>query len=266
MPPIVFHGRLIISCDILCQTALHIGGASTGIDIGGVDNIVVRNPVSNQPYIPGSSLRGKLRSLLERAYGLPQTQRIGRDVYIHRCDEQGTYQQCPVCVTFGVTSENFATPTRLQVRDTALEPQSAKILERMRTTDLPYTEVKWEVAIDRVTSAATPRNSERVPAGAVFAPMELVFSFYDADIAADLKRYGHLIEALTLLEDDYLGGGGSRGNGKVAFQNLRLEARSKADYQAGRPRQPVLTTPALNELVGEATQNNIRNMLSLLSE
>lgn len=235
-----FAGRAFVAGNIECLTALHIGGASTGIDIGGVDNIVVRNPLNNQPYIPGSSLRGKMRSLLERACALPFTQSIGPHVSIHRCRSAGEYADCPVCVVFGVTSdEPFAEPTRLVVRDVALEAESGARLQRLRTTELPFTEVKWEVAIDRVTSAANPRQQERVPAGAVFGPFELVFSFYDEDIARDARRFGHLVEAMRHLEDDYLGGGGSRGSGRIAFRDLRLEVRTVADYRARKVRQPL---------------------------
>ncbi len=233
-----FAGRAFVTGNIECLTALHVGGASTGIDIGGVDNIVVRNPLNNQPYIPGSSLRGKLRSLLERAHGLPLTQSIGPQVTIHRCASEQTYPTCPVCVVFGVTSdEKFATPSRLLVRDVALEPQSAERLARLKTTELPYTEVKWEVAIDRITSAANPRQQERVPAGAVFGPFELVFSFYDDDPKQDARRFGYLVEAMQLLEDDYLGGGGSRGSGRIAFTNLSLQVRTAADYRERKARR-----------------------------
>lgn len=232
-----FAGRAFITGSIECLTALHIGGASTGIDIGGVDNIVVRNPLTNEPYIPGSSLRGKMRSLLERSHGLEYTQRIGPQVAIHRCANPEQYARCPVCVVFGVTSdERFATPARLLVRDVSLEQQSAARLERLKTTELPFTEVKWEVAIDRVTSAANPRQQERVPAGAVFGPFELVFSFYD-NPSEDAARFGYVAEAMSLLEDDYLGGGGSRGSGRIAFRNLGVKVRTADDYRKRCPRR-----------------------------
>jgi len=88
-------------------------------------------------------------------------------------------------------------------------------------------EIKFEVAIDRVTSAASPRQMERVPAGAVFGPAELVYSVYEA---ADLARFVNLVEGMQLLEDDYLGGSGSRGSGKVAFTNICVSARARGSY------------------------------------
>jgi CRISPR-associated protein Csm3 len=96
------------------------------------------------------------------------------------------------------------------------------------TTDLPFTEVKWEAAIDRVTSAATPRQLERVPAGAIFAPMELVFNYY---LDSDTRLLESLLTAMQLLEDDYLGGQGSRGSGKITFQGLKITIRYGDSYQ-----------------------------------
>jgi CRISPR-associated protein Csm3 len=113
-------------------------------------------------------------------------------------------------------------PTRLMVRDIPLDTSS------LPETVVDYTEVKWEAAIDRVTSAASPRQMERVPAGAVFAPMEIVFSIYSAE---DIKRFANVLTGLQLVEDDYLGGQGSRGSGKVRFEALHLILRGGKDYQ-----------------------------------
>jgi CRISPR-associated protein Csm3 len=102
-------------------------------------------------------------------------------------------------------------------------------MERM-DLDTPYGEVKWEVAIDRITSAANPRQLERVPAGAVFSPAELIYGFYNPP-RADIERFRQLIEAMQLLENDYLGGHGSRGSGKIAFRGIRLTLRTTKDYE-----------------------------------
>jgi len=99
-------------------------------------------------------------------------------------------------------------------------------------TDLPLSEIKWEAAIDRVTSAATPRQMERVPAGAEFGPAEMVYSIYEAD---DIDRFRNVVEGMQLLEDDYLGGSGSRGSGKVAFRDIQVYARARGDYGNKRP-------------------------------
>jgi CRISPR-associated protein Csm3 len=110
-------------------------------------------------------------------------------------------------------------------------------------TDLPYTEIKTEVSIDRVTSAANPRQMERVPAGSLFGgvkdgqpqPAELVFSIYDGDgcnAEQDVQRLKTVVEGLQLLEDDYLGGLGSRGSGKVRLSNIHLALRPQKAYLA----------------------------------
>lgn len=232
MSDINLYGRIFITADIEALTGLHIGGSSVGLEIGGLDKAVIRNPLTNQPYIPGSSLRGKMRSQLEKILGLPQNNRIGQ-VTIHTCKTEKEYSDkggCPVCHVFGVPGEVQATgPTLLVVRDVPLTAESAKDLKAMRT-DLPFAELKTEVAIDRVTSAATPRTLERVPAGAVFGPAEFVFSIFRQ---SDFPRLKFLVEALQLVEDDYLGGSGSRGSGKVCFKNLRVFARSNEAY--GQP-------------------------------
>lgn len=223
------RGRIFVTCDIQAITGLHIGGSSTGLEIGGVDNTVIRDPLSGAPYIPGSSLRGKMRSQLEKSLGLPQNNRVGQ-VKIHTCKTPQEYDNqggCPVCHIFGVPGEVEATgPTLLVVRDVPLSEASKDNLNHIRT-DLAYTELKTEVAIDRVTSAATPRTLERVPAGAVFGPAELVFSIYQA---ADFDRLHFVVDSLQLLEDDYLGGYGSRGSGKVRFQEITITARSSDHY------------------------------------
>lgn len=230
---IQLKGRVFITFNIKAVTGLHIGGTESGIEIGGVDKTVIRDPLTNRPYIPGSSLKGKVRSLLEKYKGLRQNQRIGQG-YIHSCDDGKEYLQCDVCQVFGVPGErDFATPTRLVVRDVMMTDDSAQALEVSGRTDLPYTEVKTEVSIDRVTSAANPRQMERVPAGTVFGPAELVYSLYDGDgcdVRNDIERLRTLVEGLQLLEDDYLGGLGSRGSGKVKLQDITVTLRVGEKY------------------------------------
>lgn len=230
---ISLKGRVFLTFDIQAVTGLHIGGSDTGIEIGGVDKTVIRDPLTNQPYIPGSSLRGKMRSLLEKYQGKEQNQRIGQG-FIHSCNDQNAYSACDICQVFGVPGErNFATPTRLLVRDTPMDEKSALALNESGRTDLPYTEVKTEVSIDRVTSAANPRQLERVPAGTNFKGAEMVYSIFEGDgcdAARDVQRLKSIVEGMQLLEDDYLGGSGSRGSGKVAFKGIKVEFRDGKDY------------------------------------
>ena len=229
---VTLYGRIFLRAEIELLTGLHIGGADAGLEIGGVDKPVIRNALTNQPYIPGSSLKGKLRSLMEKAYGAPQTSKINQNVYVHMPEDQATYQQYEMIAgLFGSLPERrgfqLTNPTRLTVRDVQLTAQSIEDLKRMRT-DLPFTEIKWEAAIDRVTSAASPRQIERVPAGAIFGPAEFIFSLY---VAADdsavrvAKLFRYLVEALGHLEDDYLGGMGSRGSGQVRLRSLVISAK-----------------------------------------
>jgi CRISPR-associated protein Csm3 len=249
------YGRVIITGQIRALSGLHIGGSTTALEIGALDLPVIRNQVNGQPYIPGSSLKGKMRSLSEKLTGAPQNRNIGgikihiaggdardyksKEEYIRVGQEQyETYWVNPV---FGVPSEigfEISGPTRLVVRDIPLQPASLE--EARGRLDLPYTEVKWENALDRVTSAAVPRQIERVPAGAVFEPMELVFSLFEA---ADAGRLEHVFTALQLVEDDYLGGQGTRGSGKVAFEAITLTAKVGAAYKQGE-------TKAVGSLAG----------------
>lgn len=224
-------GRIIVQGRIRTLTGLHIGGSPGALAIGNVDMPVIRDAVTGQPYIPGSSLKGKMRSLAEKVTGAPQNKSIGKDVAIHVAENLEQYNQYWVNPVFGVPGEvkfEVPAPNRLIVRDVPLDGKSAEDLLKART-DLPYTEVKWEAAIDRVTSAATPRQIERVPAGAVFAPMELVFSVY---LPNDVTLFSHLLMALQMVQDDYLGGQGSRGSGKVAFESLTLTCRRGDAYEA----------------------------------
>lgn len=231
-------GRILISGEILTKTGLHIGGSPGALAIGNVDLPVIRDAKTNQPYIPGSSLKGKMRSQSEKLSNAPQNRSIGRDVTIHVAESSEEYATFWVNPLFGVPGEvkfEVNAPNRLVVRDVpmlsdkAANPPLDGSVEFFLNvkTDLPFTEVKWEAAIDRVTSAATPRQIERVPAGAVFGPMELVLSLYLPD---DVRLLGHLLTALQLVEDDYLGGQGSRGSGKVEFRRLTVQLRRGEDY------------------------------------
>jgi CRISPR-associated protein Csm3 len=229
MMDINLYGRVMITANIKAQTGLHIGGSGTGLEIGGVDKAVIRDPLTKQPYIPGSSLRGKMRSQTEKRLGKAQNKKIAQ-VTIHTCGNETDYKKdggCVVCHVFGVPAEiGYSGPTRLVVRDVSLTQASVEALDKANT-ELRYAEIKTEVAIDRVTSAATPRSLERVPAGAVFGPAEMVFGIYEQ---ADYARLKTVIEAMQLVEDDYLGGAGSRGSGKVQFTDIEITARNRDNY------------------------------------
>jgi CRISPR-associated protein Csm3 len=259
-------GRVFITSDIEAVTGMHIGGTEAGIEIGGVDKTVIRDKLTNRPYIPGSSLRGKMRSLLEKYGGLKQNQRIGQGS-IHSCQDRDEYATCDVCQVFGVPGErDFGSPTRLIVRDTHMTEASAKAIVETARTDLPYTEVKTEVSIDRVTSAANPRQMERVLAGTVFGPAEMVYSVYSGagcNPGEDVARLLTVVEGLQLLEDDYLGGLGSRGSGKVRFQNIKVTVRNQNGYLQAHTEIGAYTI--LSDLVTDlpALQGRVRQQLGL---
>lgn len=247
MELINLQGKVIITGKIKAVTGLRIGGAETGLEIGGVDNVIVRDPVTNKPYIPGSSLKGKIRSLMDKALGKPLKVIVkGKgdkpDIRIHRCESEKEYRKegksCQICRIFGLPGEyKFSEPTRLMVRDAFLdknievdpEGKITKPWEEVKT-DLPYSEVKWEAVIDRITSAATPRQMERVPAGALFN-FEMVYDVYDPEDKENLKL---VFQALRLLEDDYLGSSGARGSGQVKIKDLEICWKEKTYYERAK--------------------------------
>jgi CRISPR-associated protein Csm3 len=241
-----FIGKLILEGDLTCVTGLHIGAGKGSLEIGGADNPVVKDAFG-RPYVPGSSLRGRLRSLLEQASGLAVpselvylSKRKGQEVRIH----QSNRPDDEICLLFGrspgrmeMTSgdsldSSTATPARLAVYDAHLVEES--ITESMRENlDDEITEVKSENAVDRITSQANPRTLERVPAGARFR----IRMVLDILCEEDKVLVARLAEGLRLLEDDSLGGGGSRGSGQVELTNIGLRWRNRSFYSAGEAEQ-----------------------------
>ena len=178
-------------------TGLHIGGSKESVEIGGIDNPVIKMATkSGQPYIPGSSLKGKMRCLLEQVNGATQ---VGGCELVNKL--------------FGYSEKNL--PSKIIVRDAFLTRDCEEWLRNCSSLDMPYTENKFENTIDRIKGIAEhPRQTERVPAGAEFN-VEIVINVWDTD---DEQELLHLLEQGTaLLENDYLGGNGSRGYGQVTF-------------------------------------------------
>ena len=258
---LTFLGKLILEGEIQCKTGLHIGAGKGSLEIGGADNPVVKDAFGI-PYIPGSSLRGRLRSLLEQTLGLAVpseliylSKRKGQEVRIHHSDRPDD----EVCILFGrnpgrvekVTGEAVdgatATPARLTVYDAPLLVDS--ITPQMRENlDDELTEVKSENAVDRITSQANPRTLERVPSGARFRFRMVLDVLCDED----KPLFARVAEGLRLLEDVALGGGGSRGNGRVAFSALNLIWRGKDYYAKGATETALLSAvdlAALQQLV-----------------
>lgn len=194
--------KIIYNGTITLKTGLHIGGTNAALNIGGPDKFVVRNPLNNIPYIPGSSLKGKMRSLIEIYNGCVSVDKDGK--YIASKDPNSISGKL-----FGVSGDSDdSRPSRLIIRDAELDISSADFTN----TDLPFTESKTEVTIDRVTAKAMPRTFERVPAGAKFK-LNMVLNIFEDEDEKKLKQT--LQQAINLLHDDYLGGHGSRGYGQV---------------------------------------------------
>lgn len=242
-----FSGKYFLTGRIVCVSGLHIGGTTTGVEIGGVDNPVIKDPMTEQPYIPGSGLKGKLRSLTEWSLGLIAQHPKHSGYAAYDCHELETtpaagtpadarYQKALVVGRlYGPASDKTnvrvaAGPTRLTVRDSFLTQESKVTLETTLGRGL-FTEVKTENALDRVTSEANPRPIERVPAGAAF-DLSLIVDIYSAD---DTKLFRELFAAMRLLEHSALGGSGSRGHGQVRFEGLALSWRPLDHYRHGVP-------------------------------
>lgn len=209
-------GKLFIRGKLIATTGLHVGGAKSSLDIGEIDLSVVKT-AAGVPFIPGSSLKGKLRSLLAREYG----------------SESVEQDPEPIPSLFGTPNTKEATgPSRLIVRDAFLDQADFESKRRggeLAQLEMEYTESKWENVINRLTGTAEhPRQLERVPAGAVF-DFELVYNVMD-----DGKEQEHLDalrKAMRLLQDDYLGGQGSRGYGRIRFEGVSIWRKTIADYE-----------------------------------
>lgn len=219
--------KIFIYGKIITKTGLSIGGSSIGLEIGGADKIVVRNPIDNKPYIPGSSLKGKMRSLLEKVdKGDEINHQVSKEeIKIHQCPDD--VEPCYICKIFGLPAEHKkASLSRLIVRDGILS--NPELLEKSKFTDMLYTEVKTEVVIDRITSKASPRNFERVPAGAEFS-LNLIVNIYNDDKEKEILD--KIFEALILVQNDYLGGSGTRGYGQVKFKIDAIKYKDKEVYE-----------------------------------
>ena len=211
--------KIKIQTSITLVTGLHIGGSSDNVEIGGIDNPVIKLATKeNQPYIPGSSLKGKMRCLLEQTAG---ASKVGMNKQVNNL--------------FGITeNKSLQTgnqPSKLIVRDAMLTDESIMAMLECDNLDMPYTENKWENVIDRTKGVAEhPRQSERVPAGAVFNA-EFIINVWDDDNEKELLEL--FKKGIRLLENDYIGGSGSRGYGQITFSELKTtELSDKNNWKA----------------------------------
>lgn len=239
-----FKENLIVSGRLVCETGLHVGGANESIEIGGIDNIIIRDANSDLPFIPGSSLKGKMRSLMELNHAESTDNIIRNRGKPCKC---GT---CLPCKIFGVSADESRVegkqsgPTRLIVRDSFPSPETISMWEESEEV-VRGAEVKYENTIDRITSAANPRPSERVPRSSEFN-IELIFSVYEEE---DQENFGGVFEALRLLEDNYLGGSGTRGYGKIRFKDILVTRRSSSYYREGVDEEVVAQGSSLQDVI-----------------
>ena len=202
----VLKGKIDLHAILKLESGLHIGGASDFAPIGAVDSPFVRDPLTKQPIIPGSSLKGKIRTLLAKS--------MASGYILNPIDQD------PECIArlFGAAAKgsDSGRPSRLQFFDLPLTESSVRYLENLEL-DTYIGEIKFENSIDRLTATANPRQIERVPAGAEFS-FRLVYNIErDDEILEDMKT---LRNGLQLLQMDYLGGHGSRGYGRVSFHDI----------------------------------------------
>ena len=208
-----------ITGTIKLHTGLHIGSGNTEMHIGGTDNPVIKNPITQHPYIPGSSIKGKMRSLLEwdlGVVGLTQGKPLSFEHIEKTTDKESAKALLKL---FGGAPKpgiedsliEEVGPTRLSFWDCSL---AEDWVEEMNQKNLMLTEVKMENSIDRIKGTAeNPRNTERVPAGSRF-----IFRVSMRVHEGDDNLEAILLRGLKLLELVGLGGSGSRGYGKLEIQ------------------------------------------------
>lgn len=198
------YGKIQITGDLEIVTGMHIGGSDAFAAIGAVDSPVFRDARTNYPMLPGSSLKGKLRSLLAKAYN----------------EQPGKHDDdAPRIVRlFGSAKKDHVRASRLLVSDMLITEQSKADMKSQGITG--FTEVKFENTINRLTAVANPRQIERVIRGTIFG-LDMIYEVCNEE---ELEEdFATLAYGMRLLQYDYIGGHGSRGYGKVHFANVLAE-------------------------------------------
>ena len=194
--------KLVIEGTIVIKTGMHIGGSSDFSAIGAVDSPVVRDTLTRLPLIPGSSLKGKMRYLLAKE--------LNNGILLNEPNND----QDEILRLFGSSEKDKIRRARLKFNDIKLSN-----LAELETFNVSSTEVKFENTIDRETADPKPRQIERVIAGSKF-DFEI---FYNLDDIKEVEKdFENIKQGFDLLEFDYLGGHGTRGSGRIAFENLSV--------------------------------------------
>lgn len=199
------YGKIQITGEIEVKTGMHIGGSDAFAAIGAIDSPVIRDVRTGQPMIPGSSLKGKLRSLLARKYN-PVAVKHDEDAPVIRR-------------LFGSAKKDEVKNSRILVADMFLNEAVKENIQNQGLNSL--TEVKFENTINRMTAKANPRQIERVIRGAVFN-LDIIYEVLKPEEIEE--DFNLLAEGMKLLQYDYIGGHGSRGYGKIIFKNLEASA------------------------------------------
>lgn len=193
------YEKIQITGEIEVVTGMHIGGSSAFAAIGAVDSPIMKDVRTNLPMIPGSSLKGKMRSLLAKRYN----QKLAKPDDDDEC----------LLRLFGSAKKDAVRRSRVLISDMIMNNE-----EQLREQGLQsLTEVKFENTINRLTAVATPRQIERAIRGSLFN-LDIMYEVEDeSQVVDDFKV---LAEGMKLIQYDYLGGNGSRGYGKIAFHQL----------------------------------------------
>ena len=200
------YAKIKITGCLEVMTGLHIGTSDAFSAIGSVDSPVIRDPLERIPMIPGSSLKGKIRTLLARNYN-------GNIAKTPDDDDEKLLR------LFGSASKNSKHKVgRLLFSDMILSNSDEL---RKRGVD-SLTEVKFENTINRISAEAKPRQIERVIRGSKFN-LDLVYELCEQDTSEMLEDFEMICDGFSLLKYDYIGGSGSRGYGKVSFSQIEAK-------------------------------------------
>lgn len=204
--------KIIITADMTLITGMHIGASNDFSPIGAVDSVVVKDSLTGMPIVPGSSIKGKLRTIIAKLKSDSNEYFLSN----HNNDKKEIKE------LFGSSADNDIKEAKLQFYDLFLK--NADELEK-KNLDLGYTEIKFENTINRATAVANPRQLERVPAGAIFE-FRLIYNAIKSEKDNIVEDFILISSGIKALQLDYLGGSGTRGYGKVSFSNFKVEKAS----------------------------------------
>ncbi|MEW5822159.1 MAG: type III-A CRISPR-associated RAMP protein Csm3 [Cyanobacteriota bacterium] len=218
--------KIEITGELELITGMHIGASNDFAPIGAVDSVVVRDPLTKQPIIPGSSLKGKMRTLLAKIKANKDN-----ETFVQNFEDDGEVLQ-RLFGFHGYKNEKKGrndppVQSRLQFYDLFL--LNVPEIEQ-RNTDLYLSEIKFENTINRTTAVAMPRQIERVPAGALFK-LNLIYNLETDKKEEIFSDFQALKDAFKLIQVDYIGGSGTRGYGKVKLNNFKVVFKQITDKQ-----------------------------------